>query len=39
MPFNNLKSDVTNEEVRENDTYSRPYGKKKRAMVDIFQHI
>jgi len=39
MPFNNLKSEVTNEEVRENVTYPWPWGKKKRAMVDIFQHV
>jgi hypothetical protein len=39
MPFNNLKSDVTNEEVRENATYSWPWGKKKREMVDILQNV
>jgi hypothetical protein len=38
MILYNLKRDVTNEEVRGNTTYGWPWGKK-RAMVDIFQHV
>jgi hypothetical protein len=39
MPFSNLNSEVTNEEFRENATYSWPWGKKTGTMADIVQHV